>query len=42
MYGCGSEAETTKHFLLLLELFQILEKVYSSFLKLNDKDKVSF
>ena len=50
MYVCGSEFETTEQFLLLcrlyspqrLELFDNLEKVDSSFLNLNDKDKVFF
>ena len=46
----GSEVETTEHFLLRchlyspkrLELFENLEKIDSSFLNLNVKDKVSF
>ena len=50
MCACGSEVETTEHFLLgchlyspqRLELFENLEKVDSSFLNLNVKDKVSF
>ena len=50
MCGCGSEAETTEHFLShchlyspqRLELFENFEKVDSSFLNLNVKDKVSF
>ena len=50
MCACGSEAETTEHFLLhchlyspqRLELIENLEKVDSSFLNLNVKDKVSF
>ena len=50
MCACGSEVETTQRFLLRchlyspqgLELFQNLEKVDSSFLNLNVKDKVSF
>ena len=50
MYACGNEVETTEHFLLrchlyfpkTLELFKNLEKVDSSFLNLNVKDKVSF
>ena len=45
--GCGSEVETTEHFLLRchlysplrLELFENLEKVESSFLNLNVKGK---
>ena len=47
---CGSEVETTEHFLLRchlyspqrLELFENLEKVDSSFLNLNVKNKISF
>ena len=50
MCACGSEVETTEHFLLSchlyspqrLELFENLEKVDSSFLNLNVKDKVNF
>ena len=50
MCACGSEVETTEHFLLCchlyspqkLELFENLEKLNSSFLNLNVKDKVSF
>ena len=50
MCSCGSEIETTKHFLFRchlyspqrLELFENLLKVNASFLKLNVKDKVSF
>ena len=50
MCACGSEAETTEHFLLRchlyspqrLELFENLEKVDASFLNLNVKDKVNF
>ena len=50
MCACGSEVETTEHFLLhchlyspqRLELFENLEKVDSKFLNLNAKDKVSF
>ena len=50
MCACGSEVETTKHFLLpfhlyfpqRLKLFENLEKVDSGFLNLNVKDKVSF
>ena len=50
MCTCGSEVETTEHLLLRchlyspqrLELFESLEKVDSSFLNLNVKDKVSF
>ena len=50
MYVCGSEFEFTVQFLLLcrlyspqrLELFGNLEKVDSSFLNLNGKDKVFF
>ena len=50
MCACGSEVETTEHFLLRfllyspqrLELFEILEKINSSFMNLNVKDKVSF
>ena len=50
MSACGSEVETTEHFLWRchlyspdrLELFEKLEKVDSSFLILKVKDKVSF
>ena len=50
MCACGSEVETTEHFLLRchlyspqrLELLENLEKVDSSFLNSNVKDKVSF
>ena len=50
MCACVSEVETTEHFLLRchlyslqrLELFENLEKVDSSFLNLNVKEKVSF
>ena len=50
MCACGSEVETTEHFLLRchlyspqrLELRENLEKVDSSFWNLNVKDKVSF
>ena len=50
MCTCGSEIETTKHFLLRchlysmqrLELFKNLEKVDSSFLNIKVKEKVSF
>ena len=50
MCACESEVETTEHLLLRchlyspqrLELFESLEKVDSSFLNLNVKDKVSF
>ena len=50
MCECGSEVETTEHFLLRchlyspqrLELFENLEKVDSSFLNLEVKEKVSF
>ena len=50
MCAYGSELETTEHFLLLchlyspqrLELFENLEKIDSSFLNLNVKDKVIF
>ena len=50
MCACGSEVETTEHFLLRchlyfsqrLEPFENLEKVDSSFLNLNVKDKVNF
>ena len=50
MCACGSEVETTEHFLLRchlyssqrLELFENLEKVDSSVLNLIVKDKVSF
>ena len=50
MCACGSEVETTEHFLLhchlyspqRLKLFENLEKVDSKFLNLNAKDKVSF
>ena len=50
MCACRREVETTEHFLLhchlyspqRLELFENFEKVDSSFLKLNVKDKVSF
>ena len=50
MCACGSEVETTEHFLLRshlyspqrLQLFENLEKVDLSFLNLNIKGKVSF
>ena len=50
MCACGSEVETTEHFLLRyhlyspqrLELFENLEKVDSSFLNLKVKEKVIF
>ena len=50
MCACGSEVETTEHFLLRcrlyspqrLELFENLEKVDWSFLNLKVKEKVSF
>ena len=50
MCACGSEVETTEHFLLRchlyspqrLELFENLEKVDASFLNLNVKGKVNF
>ena len=50
MCACGSAVETTEYFLLRyhlyspqrLELFENLEKVDSSFLNLNVKDKVNF
>ena len=50
MCACRSEVETAEHFLLRfhlyspqrLELFEKLEKVDSSFLNVNVKDKVSF
>ena len=50
MCGCGSEVETTEHFLLRchlyspqgLELLENLLKVDASFLNLNVKDKVDF
>ena len=50
MCACGSEVETTAHFLLRchlyspqrLELFENLEKVDSSFLNLKVKEKASF
>ena len=50
MCACGREFETTEHFLLRchlysrqrLEIFENLEKVDSSFLNLNVKEKVSF
>ena len=50
MCACGSEVETTKHFLLRchlcspqkLELFEDLGKVDSRFLNLNVKDQISF
>ena len=50
MCACGSEVETTEHFLLRchlyspqrLELFENLEKVDSCFLNLKVKEKVSF
>ena len=50
MCACGSDIETTEHFLLRcylyspqrLELFENLEKIDSSFFNLNVKDKVSF
>ena len=49
MCACGSEVETTKHFLLRchlyspqrLELFENLEKVDASFFNLNVKGKVN-
>ena len=50
MFACGSKVETTEHFLLRchlyspqrLGLFENLEKVYSIFLNMVGKDKVSF
>ena len=50
MRACGSEVETTEHFLLRchlysplrLELFENFEKVDSNFLNLNVEDEVSF
>ena len=50
MCACGSEVAATEHFLLrchlyspqTLELFENFEKVDSSFLNLNVKDKVIF
>ena len=50
MCACGSEVETTEHFLLRchlyspqrLELFENLEKGDSSFSNLKVKDKISF
>ena len=50
MCACGSKVETAEHFLLRchlyspqrLELFENLEKLDSSFLNLNVKDRVSF
>ena len=50
MCACGSEVETTEHFLLRchlytllrLELFENLEKVDPSFLNLKVIEKVSF
>ena len=50
MCACGSEVETTEHFLVCyhlyspqrVELFGNLEKIDSSFLNLNVKEKVSF
>ena len=50
MCACGSEVETTEHFLLRchlyspqrLELLENLEKVNSSLFNLNAKDKVIF
>ena len=50
MCACGSEVQTTEHFLLRchlyspqrLELFENLEKVDSRFLNLNVNDKVNF
>ena len=50
MCACGSEVETTEHFLSRchlyspqrLKLFENLEKVDSSFLNLKVKEKVSF
>ena len=50
MCACGSEVETTEHFLLRchlyspqrLELFENLEKVDSRFLNLKAKEKVGF
>ena len=50
MCGCGTEVETTEHFLLqchfysamMLELFKSLEKIDPNFLNLNEKDKSMF
>ena len=50
MCACGSEVETTEHFLLRchlyspqrLELFENLQKGDSSFSNLKVKDKISF
>ena len=44
MCACGSEVETTEHLYSpqRLGLFENLEKIDSSFLNLNIKDKVSF
>ena len=49
MCSCGTEVETTEHFLLRchfystlrLELFENLEKIDSNFLNLNEKDQVN-
>ena len=50
MCACGSEIETTKHFLFRChlcfpqrpELFENLKKIGSSFLNLNVKDKIFY
>ena len=50
MCACGSEIETTKHFLFRChlcfpqrpELFENLKKIGSSFLNLNVKDKILY
>ena len=50
IYVCGTEVETTEHFLLWfhfystlrLELFENLEKVDPNLLNLNEKDKSMF
>ena len=49
MCPCGTEVETTEHFLLRchfysalrLELFEKLEKIDPNFLNLNEKDQVN-
>ena len=50
MCACGSEVETTEHFFLrchlyspqILEFFENIEKVDSSFLNLEVKEKLAF
>ena len=49
MCACGTEVETSEHFLLRcrfystlrLELFENLEKIDPNFLNLNEKDQVN-